>query len=147
MGFGKTTLSKELAKKYHAKHFACDQVMLERFGRNPQDFNAAYKECDDYIWQETAKLIQAGQDVILDYGFWEKETRKKVQERALKLTPNVLWHQLICDINVAKQRVLKRTKENPEELYIDENCFNVRLQRFEPISEDEHLNVEKHISG
>ena len=78
MGFGKTTLSKKLVKKYNAKHFAIDQVMLERFGRNPKDFDKAYQECDDYIWQETAKLIQAGQDVILDYGFWEKLYTKKV---------------------------------------------------------------------
>ena len=147
MGFGKTTLSKELAKKYNAKHFAIDQVMLKKYGRNPKDFNKAYQECDDYIWQETAKLIQAGQDVILDYGFWDKETRQKVQERALKLTPNVLWHQLICDIDVAKKRVLKRTEENPEELFIDENCFNERLSRYQPITDDEGLRVEKHISG
>ena len=52
-------------KKYNAKHFAIDQVMLKKYGRNPKDFNKAYQECDDYIWQETAKLIQAGQDVIL----------------------------------------------------------------------------------
>ncbi len=147
MGFGKTTLAKELAKKYNAKHFACDQVVLARYGRNPQNFEKAYREADDYIWQETAKLIQAGQDVILDYGFWDKETRRKVQEKASKLTPNVLWHQLICDIDIAKQRVLKRTQENPNELFIDENCFNKRLSLYEPITDDEHLNVEKHISG
>ena len=146
MGFGKTTLSKELAKKYNAKHFAIDQVILDKFGRNPSDFDKAYQEADDYIWRETAKLIQAENDVILDYGFWKKDTRKQVQEKALKLTPNVLWHQLICDTNVAKQRVLKRTEENPNELFIDENCFNEHLSRYEPISEDEHLNVEKHIS-
>lgn len=147
MGFGKTTLAKELAKKYHAKHFAIDKVMLERYGRNPKEFEKAYQETDAYIWQETEKLIQAGQDVILDYGFWEKETRKKIQEKASKLTPHVLWHQLICDIDVAKSRVLKRTQENPNELFIDENCFNDRFSRFQPITEDEHLNVEKHISG
>ena len=83
----------------------------------------------------------------MDYGFWEKETRKKVQKKALKLTENVLWHQLICDINVAKQRVLKRTQENPKELFIDESCFNERLKRYEPITEDEHLNVVKYFSS
>ena len=147
MGFGKTTLSKALAKKYNAKHFAIDQVIVQRFGRNPKEFDKAYQEADDYIWQETARLLEAGQDVILDYGFWEKETRRKVQEKAQKLTPHVLWHQLICNINVAKERVLKRTKENPNELLIDEKCFNDRLSRYEPITDDEHLNVEKHFSG
>ena len=31
MGFGKTTLSKELSKKYNAKHFAIDQVQPQGF--------------------------------------------------------------------------------------------------------------------
>lgn len=147
MGFGKTTLARKLAKKYNAKHFAMDQIMLKRFGRDPKDFDTAYQECDDYIWQETVKFIQMGQDVILDYGFWDKETRKRVQEKASKLTPNVLWHQLICDLEVAKKRVLKRTEENPDELFIDENCFNLRLNLYQPITDDEGLKVEKHISG
>ena len=147
MGFGKTTLAKELSKKYNAKCFTIDHIMLEKYGRTPKDFMAAFQKTDEEIWQETAKLIAAGQDVILDYGFWDKDTRKKVQERALKLTSHVLWHQLICDIDTAKRRVLKRTQENPDELFIDENCFNDRLKRYAPITDDEHLNVEKHFTG
>ena len=146
IGFGKTTLSKELARKYNAEHFAIDQVILKKFGRDPKDFQKAYQEADDYIWQEAAKLIQAGRDVILDYGFWEKETRRKVQAKALKLTPDILWHRLICDLDTAKQRVLKRTRDNPDELWIDEACFDDRLRRYEPIDEDKHLNVEDHVS-
>lgn len=147
IGFGKTTLSKKLAKKYNAKCFCIDHIMLERYGRSPQNFAELFQKTDNYIWQETSKFIQAGQDVILDYGFWDKEIRKKVQEKALKLTSNVLWHQLICNIDVAKKRVLKRTEENPKELFIDENCFNDRLSHYQPITDDEHLNVEKHITG
>ena len=147
MGFGKTTLAKQLAQKYNAKLFCIDHIMLEKYGRTPKDFAKAFQETDDYIWQQTEKTILSGQDVILDYGFWEKETRKQIQAKALKITPNVLWHQLVCDINTAKQRVLKRTEENPNELYIDENCFNDRLRRYQPITADEHLNVEKHITG
>ena len=144
MGFGKTTLAKELVKKYHAKHFCIDHIMLEKYGRTPKDFQKAFQETDNAIWQETEKCIQKGQDVILDYGFWERKTREEVQKKALKITPHILWHQLICDINVAKKRVLKRTQENPDELFIDEACFNDRLKRYQPITDDEHLTVEKH---
>lgn len=146
MGFGKTTLSKELAKKLDAEHFAIDEVIRQKFGRNPKDFDKAYQVADNYIWEESKKLLHSGKDVILDYGFWKKKTRQQVQQKALKLTPNILWHQLICDINVAKQRVLKRTEENPNELFIDENCFNEKLSQYEPISDDENLKVEYHIT-
>ena len=50
-------------------------------------------------------------------------------------------------VEVAKQRVLKRTKENHNELFIDANCFNERLRRYEPITDDEHLHVIKYFSN
>ena len=68
IGFGKTTLSKKLAKRYNAKCFCIDHIMLERYGRSPQNFAELFQKTDNYIWQETSRFIQAGQDVILDYG-------------------------------------------------------------------------------
>ena len=87
------------------------------------------------------------QDVILDYGFWNPEIREKAKEKALKLTDSIIWHQLVCEMDIAKNRVLKRTSENPQELYIDENCFYDRLKRYHPITESEQLNVQYHYTG
>lgn len=139
MGFGKTTFSKQLAKEINAQHFAIDDVIVERYGRDPENFDEVYQKADDYIWEETEKLIKDGKDVILDYGFWNPETRQKVKEKALKITSSIKWHQLVCDIETAKQRILKRTAENPKELYIDEECFYDRLKRYTPITDVEDL--------
>lgn len=147
MGFGKTTFSKRFAQEKKAKHFAIDAVIVERYGRDPQNFEEVYQKADDYIWAETKKCIQSGQDVILDYGFWNPEIREKAKEKALKLTDSIVWHQLVCEMDIAKNRVLKRTSENPQELYIDENCFYDRLKRYHPIIESEQLNVQYHYTG
>ena len=45
---------------------------------------------------------------------------------------------LRCDLNTAKERVLKRNADNLNELFIDENAFNILLQQYEPLSEEEN---------
>jgi len=50
----------------------------------------------------------------------------------------------MCDINIARERAILRTKNNPEELFIDENIFNSLLSQYEPISEDEEYLIVNH---
>jgi len=149
MGFGKTTFSKKLAKELSAVRLTHDEFMVDLYGRDLSDseFHAKYGLVDDILWKLAKKIINAKTNVIMDYGFWTKETRQKVQQRALQITPDVVWHQLVCDIDVAKARILKRTAENLQELFIDEACFNEKLKQYTPITPDEGLKVEYHSMG
>ena len=70
IGFGKTTVAKQIERDLHLVRLTHDEIMRERYGRNPQDFDTKYKIVDDYIRKETERLIKQGQDVVLDYGFW-----------------------------------------------------------------------------
>lgn len=146
MGFGKTTLAKKLAQDLPAILFTPDEFMRRLYSRNLPDaeFRIAHKKIDDFIWSLAEQAINAGTNVILDYGFWSKENRKITFERAKKITDKVVFHQINCDINIAKARVLNRTKENNEELFIDENCFNMFLSQYEPIDTSENYEVINH---
>ena len=75
MGFGKTTLAKRLEKSLPAVRLTHDELMQKAYGRNPDNFDEKYKIIDDLIWAKTAKLLALSQNVILDYGFWDKKTR------------------------------------------------------------------------
>ena len=147
MGFGKTTFSKQLAQQLPAVCLTHDEFMVDLYGRNMPyaDFHTNYKKVDKILWKLAEKIIKTGTDVIMDYGFWSKDVRLQVQQKAKRITPNVIWHQLVCDVNVAKKRVLKRTRENKAELFIDEPCFDEKLKQYQPISSDEGLNVEYHL--
>ena len=132
MGFGKTTIAKELEKRLSAVRLTHDEIMLERYGRNPDDFQTKYKCVDEYIRNETAKFIRQGKDVILDYGFWTHDEREKYYNWAKTLTNNVMFHLTECDKDEAKQRVLQRSQTDTEALLIDEKAFEEFWKQYEP---------------
>ena len=138
MGFGKTTLAKKLSKELPAIRFTPDEIMLSLFGRTPENFQDRYILVDEDIKKRTQIEINKGNNVILDYGFWSKKMRQEYYDWAKSITDKVYFHSIICDIEIAKQRILERTNTNKNELYIDEICFNARLAQFEPISQEEH---------
>lgn len=143
MGFGKTTLAKKLEKELPAVRFTHDDFMCHLYARNLPDnkFRIAYRKVDELIWEMAEKCIKSGSNVILDYGFWSKEVRKKVNKRALSLTPEVIFHHITCDEQIAKQRVLNRSEKDEKSLLITENSFDIFWVTYEPISEDEGLKV------
>lgn len=143
IGFGKTTIAKKLEIELPAIRFTHDELMIQMYGRNPEDFSQErFSIVDNIIKEKTAEEIKKGNNVILDYGFWEKETRKKYYNWAKTLTNDVFFHAVQCDLSLAKKRALKRTQEHIEEFYIDENIFNNRLKRFVPMTEDEGFPVK-----
>lgn len=139
MGFGKTTLAKKLEKELPAIRFTHDEFMRKLYARHmpSEEFKIAYNKIDKLIWELAQRAIDANVDVILDYGFWSKKGRKAAYDRAKKITNDVLFHVITCDIEVAKSRVLNRTNTNEEELFIDENCFNEYLSLYEKVSLEE----------
>ena len=148
MGFGKTTFSKDLATKLPAVCLTHDEFMVDLYGRNMPyaDFHTHYHQVDTVLWKLAKQILSTGTDVIMDYGFWNRQTRAEVQQKAKSLTPDVVWHQMVCDPETAKKRVLKRTREKDSELFIDEACFDEKLKQYEPISPDENLTVIYHKS-
>ena len=57
MGFGKTTLAKQLEKSLPAIRFTHDEIMLNRYGRAPDNFTKRCEEVTKYIKTEAQKEI------------------------------------------------------------------------------------------
>lgn len=141
IGFGKTTLSKELEATIPAKRYTHDDYMFERYGRTPDNFQKQYNQVDVFIKKEAEISIQNKHHVILDYGFWSVKSRKAYYKWARKLTNNVFFHIIDSDIDVARQRVVFRTQNNDKSLFVDEEGFNDRLKYFQPYQETEKYPV------
>lgn len=147
IGFGKTTLAKQLEKELPAIRFTHDELMLKTYGRNPDDFQTKYKIIDDTIRSQTIIEVQKGNNVILDYGFWNKNIRREYYEWASVICPKVYFHALICDVETARKRTITRTQNNPNELFISADIFNSLLNQYKPISEKEGYPTIYHYSN
>lgn len=145
-GFGKTTIAKKMAEELPAVRLTHDEFMVKLYGRNMPyaEFHPNYEKVDGVLWNLAEKIIRTGSDVIMDYGFWSREDRKEAFMRAKKITDSVVFHNVVCDMTTAKQRILRRSAENPDELYIREDEFDTLSQKFEPWSDTDDYPVIVH---
>ena len=143
MGFGKTTLAKHLEKQLPAVRLTHDEFMAKLYGRNlpEKEFREKYAIVDNLLWNLVRQVISCGTDVILDYGFWSKEARLQALQNTKSISEKVIFHELICDMQIAKNRVLERSNTDNDALKIDEHCFDLFAKEYEPIQEDENLEV------
>jgi predicted kinase/8-oxo-dGTP pyrophosphatase MutT (NUDIX family) len=146
IGFGKSTIAKQLAHELPAVVLNNDEFMVKLYGRNPSAdvFRDYYNRIDDLIWTLAEKIIRAGTDVIIDYGFWRRDSRAAAYARAREITEDVVFHSILCDMDTARQSVLERSKRHPDELTIDENTFDLFRSQFTPIGTDENYVVINH---
>ena len=139
MGFGKTTIAADLAEKLPAVCLTHDNYMVALYGRDlPEDeFRKKYMIVDEMLWDIAQQIIRCRTDVIMDYGFWSKEKRAEAYKKALQITPDVVFHNVLCDMSTAKKRLLHRSATDLKTLAIDENCFNMLSKQFEPMDASE----------
>ncbi|MCL2229341.1 MAG: ATP-binding protein [Firmicutes bacterium] len=142
MGFGKSTIAKQIAKEHNAVMLSRDEMKLTIFGRNPtrDGFYEHTQKIREVIWDLVEKIIATGTDVVIDSGNWTADMRSKVYKRAKSITPNVILHVILCDMQVAKQRSISRTLKSTDTLEVDAAHFDRRAHMFEPVTEKEAKN-------
>ena len=143
MGFGKSTIARRLALQYSAVILNDDEFIRKLFGRDlpENEFRAAHDKVSKFTWELGERIVSAGSNVIFDRGFWSRQSRVAAVERASRFCDSILFHQIECDMETAKKRVLNRSETDKDSLYINENTFDSMAARYEPISPDEQLNV------
>lgn len=73
---GKSTYAKELCRQNHTALLSVDEITLALFGQYCGDMHDTYVErSKNYLFDKSLELIEAGINVVLDWGFWMKEER------------------------------------------------------------------------
>ena len=147
-GSGKTTFAKQLAAEVNGIRFTLDEWMHALYGADPsaEQFDELWQRVDELIWQQVAQLVRLGIDVIMDYGFWTRQSRDAARERVAALGAKHVLYRINCDVHIARKRVLQRTANlSTESLHINAETFDLLLQRVEPLEVDEAcVAVENH---
>ncbi len=144
IGFGKTTIAKKIEHNFDAVRLTHDELMIEQYGRNPDDFLWKYYLVDNQIRTLVSDYVRQGKNVIMDYGFWSHKKRKEYYDFASKLTQDVVFHVVCCDMEVARKRVQDRTQNDKTALLIEQETFDVLLKQYEPWCEKDVYPVVFH---
>lgn len=137
IGVGKTSFAKKLERELNCVRFTTDEWMIALYGNNPQQDK--FREYEDQIkaliWQVARRILETGNDVILDFGVWKRSERDGWHSKAKEMDVGFKLYNITCPLEIAKQRTLQRTHTMPQgALVIDANAFDILQKNFEPIN-------------
>jgi predicted kinase len=141
---GKTTFAKKLEKETGALRFTKDEWIIRIFGNDPNfaEFNT-YDERITALARDIAfQCLRAGNDVIIDEGFWMRAQRDDLRKRIKQAGAICQIYYIKCSDKTMKQRLVKRNKKlTKDAFYIDETMFNSYKKYFEAPGRDEDCHV------
>lgn len=139
---GKTTYAEQLRCGNRAAVLSVDEIMLALFGQHCGDKHDEYaNKTQNYLFGKSLELIESGVDVILDWGFWQKEKRDLV--RAFYESRNIecAFHYIDISDETWKARLVKRNNavlaDEISAYFVDANLAAKFEAHFEIPSRDE----------
>jgi predicted kinase len=140
IGAGKTTFAKKVEEKTGAVRVTKDEWSIRFVGNDPTI--DGYAEWDrkiiDLSRDVAFYLVGKGIDVIMDEGFWEKETRDEMRRRADAIGANVVMYYLETPIETIRERVVGRNNNlTGDSFKISREMLDNYLKDWQPPTEDE----------
>lgn len=146
LGAGKSTYSRKLAQDIGAIRMNADEWVDEHFSADEQknNWDQCFSTAIDTLWQRAEQSLKTGQDVILDFGFWNRESRDHARGKAAEWGVAIKHYYIHAPDEILLERIKKRSGPISAKNY--EN-FHTYKQYFEEPSEDEQVvfihNYEK----
>ena len=139
---GKSTYAEKLRKRYNAALLSVDEIMLSIFGQYVGEIHDEYCEnLQNYFFDKSLELIEAGINVILDWGFWQKDEREYAKRFYKKQNIECEIHYIDVSDRVWEERIKKRNEttchREKTDYYVDENLAKKFNAMFEPPAQDE----------
>lgn len=143
---GKTTCAEQIVRREGAVLVSCDEIMRTLF---PDPLGDAYDTYSHrsmkYLYAMTRRLAASGVTVILDWGYWTRESREEAKRELAGLEldwrylaiPDDEWRRRIESRNAA----IARGEAGQHEYRVDEGLLQKANSRFVPPQEDEGLNL------
>jgi len=139
---GKSTYAERIRKQEKAVVLSCDELMLTLFDPLLGDkHDLISQRTQQYLYKKSLDIIEAGANVLLDWGFWQKQHRDAArafyEERGI---PCEFHYIDISDENWQKN-VAERNKaieEGKSDAYFIDEGLTAKLERlFEAPSREE----------
>ena len=145
---GKSTYAEKLRSELNAVILSVDELTLALFNNETGEKHDIYVErAERYLFEKSVQLVQAGIDVILDWGFWTKAEREYAKEFYGSRNIEYEFHYIIIDDVLWKERIASRNElikaGKVSAYYVDEGLAMKFASIFE---EPEEYEINKIIS-
>ncbi|MCX4256121.1 MAG: ATP-binding protein [Oscillospiraceae bacterium] len=139
---GKSTYAEKLREEGNAVLLSVDEIMLAVFGQYAGERHDEYvRNVQQYIFDKSLEILQAGADVLLDCGFWTKAHRDYSKEFYGR-------HGISCELHFIdisgeewRRRIEKRngavSAGDKNAYFVDENLLKKVEEGYEPPAPDE----------
>ncbi len=141
IGAGKTTVARQLEEQYGAVRFTSDEWVATLYGSKEgsvRDFAEALRRVEAVMEPLWKRWLQAGNDVVLDLGFWSRTKRDQVREAAAEAGGTVELVSVVCHRDVSWQRVEHRNAQlDGSSVHVSRDTFDALHAEVEDLSPDE----------
>ena len=142
---GKSTYAKKLKEENNAVILSVDEIMLSIFGQHAGEKHDEYAtNTQKYLFNKAIEFVNAGVNVILDWGFWRASDRANAKEFYQSKAMECEMHYIDISEETWKARLEKRNAAvlagESNDYFVDENL----AKKFEAIFEvplEEEINV------
>lgn len=142
---GKSTYCKMIKSKSGAVILSIDDLTLSMFPEGSGDMHDTYvMRSEQYLLDLSLQILNAGIDVILDWGLWTRATRNRIREfYASHGEIKTELHYLRISPEVWQERINKRNASGEAAYYVDDGLLNkVKTIFEEPFEEEVDVLVE-----
>lgn len=140
IGAGKTTFARQLEEDVRGIRISIDEWYLRLFTDDSPtevlDPNLESRLTDrlDSLWP---RILARGVDVVLDFGFWQREHRDRARQLAGTVGADTKLYWVQCEEATALERVLRRNEDPRDSWRLEENSFEYLRTKYGPLGPDE----------
>lgn len=140
---GKTWYAEKLRGRFSAVILSTDEVTYDLTdNQQGEGYDAFAKRVNGYLRKKAVQIVQAGANVILDWGFWTKSGRMEISEYFRNRGISYEWHYVDVSDEQWEKNIAERNRriENGEggsDFYVDEGLRNKVLSLFEVPAREE----------
>lgn len=134
---GKSCYAKEIKNEYNAVILSVDEATYDLIENTQGEFYDAFAErVKKYLMKKSVETVNAGCNVILDWGFWTAAERKLTNDFFDMRGVKVEWHYIDVDDLTWKELIKLRNSQvnagNCEsDFYVDNALLNKTISLFE----------------
>lgn len=140
---GKSHYANSLRNKYNAVILSVDEATYDLINNEQGDsYNNFVERIKCYLKKKAIEISKAGTNVILDWGFWTKESRIEISKHLEANNIAYEWHYVDVDDKTWKRNIDERNNRaqagnGGSDFYVDEGLLNKCISLFEIPNEHE----------